>query len=139
MTFLDSEGYNNDNPRLDNEDNDNPGLDNENNEDNDNSGLDNENNEGNDDPDLDNENNEDNDNPGLDNEDYDDEINNTETESDCSKTSKISLYNSEEYDESTEDKEFDESKMANISDSTVDAMFVNCDLIIIIITDIYLF
>lgn len=71
--------------------------------------------------------NEDNDNSGLDNEDYDDEMNNIETESDCSKASEISLYNSEENDESTEDKEFEESKMTNISDGTVDAMFVNCD------------
>jgi hypothetical protein len=68
--------------------------------------------------------NEDNDNSGLDNEDYDDEMNNIETESDCSKTSEISLYNSEENDESTE---FEESKMTNISDGTVDAMFVNYD------------
>lgn len=69
----------------------------------------------------------------LDNKDYDDDKGDIETESDCSKTS---AYISEENDELTDDdKEFEESEMTNISDGTVNTIFIdfNFDRIIIFI------
>jgi hypothetical protein len=106
-------------------------------DDNDNSFFDNEDYNSNN-PNLDNEDyNEDNDKPSLDNEGCDEKNENTdiETESDCSKTSAYTC-TSEENDELTDDDdEFEESEMINITDGTVNTMFVNCnfDIIIIII------